>query len=1799
MSSLARRLSKIAAASNNSLDLKAQKVAHSKSLIFEPRIAGTQDFDTIYQICLEGFQELCQLDKRFISYERTIFGEQSKTQDRNQLTTDQNEELNVVLQSFLGLIGARLLLRPAIKAVDWLVRRFRVHEFNTAALLFCFLPYHLNPIFTNVLSILPPRLPAGFKFLQPYTQSLMAPPRSAITNAATLDQAFSSSFNSYVLRIGKARHIYPGYSAFWAAVMTEALAGRLDRARSGRMGIQKQNQEDVLIQILPVVSAGLAMRKVPELQLSCYMLSTVIVSKASLGDALLTGLMREIIENWTTETTYAGLTCLTVIAQQKDGLQLPKAISVEIFRMDGLEERLVEIGEKYRVDKLALHLFQAYLDGIRADSGSNGLEIMKRLLRESLVNGSIIRFVFTLIIRKLQSTTNTAQTMNLAEPISDFLIETTKSQEALSILEQLLQEEGFSKDALELKLQAALPALPAPDSKNTQTTDDVEMEDIEAESDESKFESMLSDISTFTITEDSFLTYSETSKFTPLASTFQIACSSPNNLEKFCDLPILEKATIWTKPLYMSFFLRVASGSFPAPLRATALQVITSALVKTDLMTCDPQIVLVYALISFADPAKGVRLAASRLLTVLRKMYSKVKKQKGKGFELPVFGSNTIYSGRASKNISWLASEEALKFLDTTLVPNLEECVLDNDQISRVLAGAFGVIDEEHPPTPENPLPELKKSLRNSVFSFLSSHIAYTPSLKTRFHLLQILERTFREKSSSRTKLLLPCLKEWKSMDHSDIINRCREEGINEAELERAVLSVVPANDNHGLHALRSIISSDLPLERLSLLRETFNRLQVLWLSMSLEAQKAMGEFLLDISLSTNDSKYTPEQCTRSLDVLKEVKLSADVLSIFLNKITSIKIDLPSQPPSAKRRRTSKSQSPNRNRQSGGLASSLKEITTILEIVDSSKPERYPELLGNLFDVLGFLQQIGIDTQTELAYLQVLVLGSLLAIVSHLKIGSKHKVDPQAVRLEIVVDCIQRTDTPQVHNAALLLIGDLCSIMPELVLHSIMPIFTFMGMWMRKQENDFSTHVIDQTMEQVIPPLVASLRAKQTELISGVSELLLAFISAYKHIPASRRLHLFERLAAKLGPDDFLYAILALLADRYTGDSSLTSFVVELISCFGPEAQLHTFKNYLGLIFNSLQSERSLSQTVMDLGDKKEQSGHDFALGLSKLLPPLLKSRNLSNKINRALRRDDSEAVHIRLLYSENLEQILRLIAIVRKESFQLDLYNEILESLLGLLSMTEFIKSIHEPLKRPDYDLRRLILRSLEARIESHKKDDSGAAALLLSFLDDLSILAAETDNITVKHAAISCIDRIVEKYGKKDPSKVESAAQIIAGGSCLGHKNSQIIVLATLCFTSMVEVLGQQIIPILPSSSDKVIAHWKHSLSQRDIEVQNAVFSFLAAVLTHLPWLISGEILDVILHLTHKSAISDFGAESEESLLEVISFLSKKIDPKELFGAIERTWSDATANGPKSVQLHISLLYKAIEAHPKSAVMRNSQVLSSTFLCVFELRQLFDEQRKVPPALYKETDIDQIEAATINAFISMVYKLNDTTFRPMFSRLIDWTTTTPSATNSRPYTLYALLYRFFSTLKSIVTSYSSLILDPTVTWLKANPPTTPKTTTIWTNLLHTLHSAFENDQDSFWQKPTNFIAISNPLLTGTLTHASSLPHDVITTCITALAQAADSQSHHKSINSDLLTHFRSENIQTRLLAIRCQDHLTEALGEEWLNLLPEMLPFIGEALEDESEVVETECRKWVKRVEEILGESLDDMLQ
>jgi U3 small nucleolar RNA-associated protein 10 len=290
------------------------------------------------------------------------------------------------------------------------------------------------------------------------------------------------------------------------------------------------------------------------------------------------------------------------------------------------------------------------------------------------------------------------------------------------------------------------------------------------------------------------------------------------------------------------------------------------------------------------------------------------------------------------------------------------------------------------------------------------------------------------------------------------------------------------------------------------------------------------------------------------------------------------------------------------------------------------------------------------------------------------------------------------------------------------------------------------------------------------------------------------------------------------------------------------------------------------------------------------------------------------------------------------------------------------------------------------------------------------------------------------------------------------------------------------------------------------------------------------------------------------------------------------------------------------AIDKHAKSSITKNAALLSSIFLNAFDLRRRSYTAEEASED--KSERIAKIESSANENALKMIFKLNDAAFRPIFVQFIEWTSSGLPKSDKlgrtlRQYSLFSFLHTFFDGLKSIVTNYASYIIEDAVKILNTANPTVAEEKQLWSLVLKTLARCFEHDQDDFWQAPAHFSAVSTAVLEQ-FKHAPAVNmlDDVIPATV-ELAAAADSQAHQKEINSALLKHLRSEQTAVRLAAVHCEQALTDRLGEEWLSMLHEMLPRISELQEDDDEVVERETHRWIVKIEGVLGESLDAMLQ
>ncbi|KAJ5082985.1 U3 small nucleolar RNA-associated protein 10 [Penicillium argentinense] len=1803
-SSLAAQLSQIAAKSTNELDLKSQRISHSQSLIFDRKIAGSQDFDTIYDICYEGFRELCSLDARFEEFARTIFSEQSKAEDRTQMNAAQNKELDSVIEAFLALVGGRLQLSPAVKAVDWLVRRFRAHEYNTAYVLLTFLPYHTTPLFLNLLSILPNNLTPTFKVLYPYKTGLVNPPRHPIVHSATTNRQFFASLNQYVLNVCRQQAQSHALLSFWAGIVTEAIANMLDNSRSGRKEVEKQKHEDIVLRVLPILSDAFAIKKISDLIIGCYMISVVLAQKAVLSEDVLNGLMESVVVSWTEETLGSGLVCLSVLAQQKPSTVLPKKVFKAITRLGNPMIQLTEVASQYQTSKLLLGLVSGCVSDLDKQKDNARLELLSSIFASAILQGENMKQAMTLVLKAVGDTDEArgislnAQTQ-LAELVQGF----SRSESLQPLFHKALAESALNIQAVEHNLQTVVEA-PIP----SMAIEDVDMEDVDQEPVDT-FTPALVSLTNEPLYPASFLSRQSIPEFDNLVQVFALAADSAENLNKFSDLPILGKTSVAQSPQFLSFFTRVISGQYPIGTKVAALNAISSAL-STVSGQLDPQTLLPFLIIALSDPSERIRREATRVLTVIDAMY----KNKTLNDTTKPWAHDIIYGkGKQSTAIAWLSIFDVQKILDRALIPELEEYILDPNHIGKVVDATLRgtVLSESSGAT------ELKKSLRLDLFSFLCSHVIRMPVFAPKFALLRLLNDVKKVSGTTRTKELLPLVEEWRSLSQKEFDEICAKERLSTSETDRQVVNIVSPKEADAIDILLSQVSPSPGSLRPSFVVAGFSRMKEIWTKVPEENQVTAAEKLLDISLGLAAGEASLADHSR--DVLRSVELSGSILVNFVNKIPVSLTDIEAIGPAPKRRRTSQNNMVAMTvKDEAELSKLMDKMTFILEVIDSSSPDSHPELADGLFQTLAALHHFKSQIQSGMSYLLSLTLGSLLAIVNKSKSSSKPLFDTSAIRADLVVDCVRTTDSPQVQNAALLLVAGLSVIAPELVLHSVMPIFTFMGSSVLRKDDDYSVSVIDQTIDQVVPALIQSLRNQKRDIVSGTSELLLSFTAAFEHIPSHRRLRLFHALISKLGTQDFLFAVLAMLANRYSTDKDVLTLMTGVASDTTAVVELTTYSKYLNLVIDSFKPKPTISQVLLGIGSDDGRDPQKVAVDLLRDLAHLLKHSSLKSKLEAAFETEGQIADQVRACFSRVLEQVLAIIDFVKNMKPVSQAIGEVLGSLLGTLSLVDFLDTIEVLLQGPNNDLRQKVLRLLENRLRQVPERDGASQIRVLDFLPTLVNTVQSSSDALIKHAAVACIDRITEKYGRKDPSKVINAAKVVASASCLGQSDERIRIMGVLCLASMAEVLGQAMIPALPDTLSQSLSLLELSLTpeKENARLHDAVYSLFSALLVNLPFMISAVHLDKILSLSFKSADADLEDSSDDSRMETLRLMaSRKMDLSATLGAIDRNWQQAIEAGPVATGELLEVLGLAVEKNPKSVVVNNVNVLSKILFKAFDLRR--GQTAAGDAANFDNSDLDEVETSLNDVTIKMIYKLNDSTFRPLFLKFVEWATTGAPKKDeqgqlSRLTTFYKFLQVFFGTLRSIVTGYSNYILESVVQILdSANP--SKATRALWLATLRTLRNSFEHDQDEFWQSPSHLASISGPLISqlghATTSKTADLVVAEVVPAITELAVAADSTDNHKELNMALMKFLRpssapnakstsGDNPLTRLAALKTEQALTEQLGEEWLALLPEMLPYISELMEDEDESVEREVRKWVKQIENVLGERLDDML-
>ncbi|KAK6441191.1 snoRNA-binding rRNA-processing protein utp10 [Oleoguttula sp. CCFEE 5521] len=1759
---LQRQLAAISAKSTNQLNLKAQKQRHAKSLIFEPHEAAKQSFDTLYQICADGFDDLCQLDARFRPFAKTLFAPSSVEEEREHLTQANNDQLNIVVEQFLALVCARLLLRPAQKSVEWLVRRWRAHEYNASALLYAFLPYHTHHLFPTVFSIVADQLSPEWSFLRPYKAALQCPPRHALVAAAIGTPAFTTGFSKFILDAAKRGHYSSAVIGFWASLMAQAINGMLDSSQSGRSAVRKQRIEDVLTRILPILQAALSVTGVDELYLASCTIISLIATKAHLDDKVLDAMMEALATTWTRTTFEDGVPCLAQLAEDKVEMSTSKAVVSALAGNDRSADILRQTSEKCRVSRLTLLVALGYLKSPRKKASPAVVAAICRY--ESLTTGDRT----TLLQELLAHEASDSQPGSLRDVRRELLRQLGADRDWLDDIKSAARKANIDVVALGFEVgssEKALFVIPAPEA-------------IQRSASDSKlgFEEVFSNLPAMADAIVSFLAPGHVSVTLPLVNALEAAIGDKSYLHRLYALPSLHKTHCTTRPVYLSFLANTWSTSNISAVRAEALQEATKTLAAGDVDTnFDYQNLLPAALAALGDVAKPVRRAASVLTQQLYKQYG------GKLGKTPqtltALWWKTAFPASEASSFA-LKQQDVWKFLSVAVVSLLEECVLDPAFISRSLTEQLnGSI--------------LKIPLRTDLCTFLTAHAFATGNASIQTFLRQILARTGKAAGHARTKVAVVHLKAIATSKASP----------SDVALYNNLLPMLSHRTTEETDVLQQLlVSGDQTLAV-----PAIAHLKTLFKAIKPQAQLSLADILLDLSVNGDNVSSSRDTSKLAHETLRDVRLQGDILAHMLDKLPTAASLTESDRPS-KKRRTSKTLSENVSPVDPMiLADALRRVTTVLELIESTTVDKnaklYPQLLQGLFHQLSEMHKWRAVADSDLVYIQTLLLGNLLAVITPFDAKSAAEINRTTIRADLIVEALRVTNSPQVHNTALLLISKLATIVPDSVLHSVMPLFTFMSSNTLRQADQYSSHVMSMTVESIVPPLAASLRKKGQNLVAGTAELLLSFTAAFEHMPLHRRLGTFKMLIETLGSNEVLSALVAMLTERYSGDSTLSAFIRQLCNSFSVRTQLLAIDQYMELVLDASKPKPALAGIILGYNEKNAEEKAESIETLLNGLQPMLSNTSLQKKLSVELQKGGGPAQALRTTYGQILE---RLVALPRtpitKGSVDLStpvikqVTTGLLGALLGLMPTEDFITSSAALMQIGSEQTRCQVFASLTTRVQGARQGDTALRRVFIEALPNCTAFLIPSQPVSVRHAALECLDGIVEQYGKVERDACAAVVDAVVGKAALQSEDESLRTTSLLTLATMVESIGEVMIGAVPQVLDLALAYLERhrSAHQSDIPTisdgvyaatRDAVFSFINALLDHMPFVLTTSTLSAAMLSGAQDVAICTADDLPWTLTQFATLSARKLDLPILLRALSSVLDTVATSMVDYASAYVAGIFQqAIAFHTKASISKNARAIFALLL------QVFDVQRQAP-AVGSEAVLDST-ASDLAASVAMdiTLKLNDTTLRPFFSQLMAWITDElPQADilgrQHRGIVTMTFAARLFEQLGSIVTSYGDYIVEYAVSIMQsagqANPENAEGAQALLAVTLKALEANFRHDQDDFYSAPHRFEAIRASLI--------------------ALASAvASSNAHLKTLNSALLLLFRHTAAEVRLRAVQVERAITEKLTFDWLNLLPEMLPAISEALEDDDERVEREVGKWVEEIEGVTGEGLEGML-
>ncbi|KAI9313807.1 hypothetical protein BX666DRAFT_2055891 [Dichotomocladium elegans] len=990
------------------------------------------------------------------------------------------------------------------------------------------------------------------------------------------------------------------------------------------------------------------------------------------------------------------------------------------------------------------------------------------------------------------------------------------------------------------------------------------------------------------------------------------------------------------------------------------------------------------------------------------------------------------------------------------------------------------------------------------------------------------------------------------------------------------------------------------------------------------------------IDIATNGEQADVRASKKVLTTIDiPVKLFDERLAAFSRSLASSA----DEPVSSKRVRSS-------DTATGSPQVDLYELVTLLELIESITIKNDALLIKPLFDVLAAMINADLrDAPVSLEYISQLIMSSLTRIIRSIEENRLH-IEESILRVDVVVQCIRTTGNPQTHNQALLLMATIASLYPESVLNNIMAVFTFMGANVLRQDDNYSFQVIQQTLEKIIPPMVESNRRNSKNnsvaMALQVKPIIKVFVGALFHIPKHRRLPLFTVLVRTLGENEFLYAIISLLLEKYANrfikedeSDSVAEFCQLLSQQFSPMTQIKAINSLLlGVL--ALPNDKPEDETAMqeesifDINEHSAKELRRYKLLVMNFCDLLLHSRGFLAKIMETMAKEENFEQTMQPLYLETIEILLKIVTYFGDFRDQyavsagakqgvtkfwrgiLKVVYDVMDKVNGLLPLEAFVNVVSHLIKHPETTIRRKAMNLFNEKVSAFEEDISPEDELILvnmvkeltNSIEKEHSLCSEEDSAINKQSALMCISSLAKFSGNIHPAAFVDAIPTIMGPECLQLANSQVKVTSLSCLATICQETGPRSVPHLPKFMPIItdILAKNVAAEKPNTMLRLAVVGALGVIVGELPHFMSPylpKILDSLL----SSAIHDYDesdlqkAVTEQKTSEVLLAMAAKVPPRVLLNPVFACYEKVVERGKKSVLALLTMVDNIIDNTTREVMTSHYKQLFKFFLIAFDLRRLHSGR-------FGGDVIDEIESAVISVFLDLVMKLNETLFKPLFLKVVDWALMelADEGDKQRVLFFYKLVDALLDRLKSIFAPYYNYVIDDVIVRLQAYISGDAVIDGVWQYIMNSLQKSFLYDNDNMWNA-AKFNKILDPVVdqmmvmgeSETPDHYLSRMTTYLVPCLGQMAVTVSNDTLWKPMNHKVLMKTREDTPEIRLAALKCLEEFYIRLGEEWLLFLAESISFLAELMEDDDVRVEKLVQQVNAQIEVHLGESLD----